>query len=592
MVMFQGALYYFKFCREKEKGLLLCSLMYFIVNEFIAVFNIVYPKYIIDGITEDRGIKYITIYTIVFLLIKFALGAMEGLFMHITMTKTHRLSKHFDLHICMETAKADYSVVENDSYIAKRQMVYNYIYAFGMGLHLKLMSIIGSIIRLCSIIVIIATFRIWLIFLLLLMIVINTIIKDIISKKEYKLIKNLEKITRKFNYIKDILKNREYGKEVRINQLADYFLVKARGFSKAIFKGNQTRRRYRYFFQNNIKINTNLLQEGVAYFYLAVNAWNQSISLGSFTMYLNAVSKFSDSMNNLMSHIMDLKNSNLSYQDFKEYMDLPKKMRTGDILVKNTDQKHKIEFQHVSFRYPGNDREVLRDINIVIGAGEKLSIVGENGAGKTTFIKLLIRLYDPTEGEILLDGVNIKKLEYNSYMNTLSVVFQDFKLFSFSIKENIVFQKVNNVKEEEVEHILEKSGLLRNIKKLDKKIDTMLYKEFDDEGVELSGGEGQKLSIARALYKNGGIVILDEPTAALDPRSEYDIYMKFNELVQGKTAIYISHRLSSTKFCDKVAVFENGSIMEYGTHEELLKKNKIYAELFWKQAHFYQDIKN
>ncbi|MBQ9151401.1 MAG: ABC transporter ATP-binding protein [Clostridia bacterium] len=237
----------------------------------------------------------------------------------------------------------------------------------------------------------------------------------------------------------------------------------------------------------------------------------------------------------------------------------------------------------------GQTEYALENVNITIHSGEKLSVVGENGAGKTTFVKLLTRMYDPTSGDIFLNGINIRDMDYDQYQSILSAVFQDFCLFSFDLKENIVLGGKEPENNQEVEACLELSGFSDKLKKLEKGIDTHIYKDFEPDGFEPSGGEAQKIALARALYKDAPIVVLDEPNAALDPRAEYEMYQKFNNLVQGKTAIYISHRLSSAKFCDRIAVFKAGTIIEYGTHPELMCHNGVYAELFNMQAQYYVD---
>ena len=255
---------------------------------------------------------------------------------------------------------------------------------------------------------------------------------------------------------------------------------------------------------------------------------------------------------------------------------------------KEREEDTLLEFKNVSFKYPRSKEFTLKNISIKINEGEKLSVVGLNGAGKTTFIKLLARLYDPTEGEILLNGVNINEYDYDEYMKLLSVVFQDFKLMSFSIKENIALNDFNKVKDEEIEEVLIKSGFGKDLEKLPKGINTPIYKNFDEGGIEFSGGQAQKLAIARAVYKDAPIVILDEPTAALDPKAEYEIYSKFNELIGKKTTIYISHRLSSCRFCDNIAVFQKGKLIQYGTHDELVKdKGNEYETMYSAQAQYY-----
>ena len=245
-----------------------------------------------------------------------------------------------------------------------------------------------------------------------------------------------------------------------------------------------------------------------------------------------------------------------------------------------------MEFRRVSFHYPQSENLVLKEVSLTLREGESLSIVGANGAGKTTFIKLLCRLYEPTEGEILLNGTNIAEIPYGEYVQQLGVVFQDFRLFAFSMEENITMGMPANG--HTIEECIEKCGLSKKCRFLPHGLRTNLSKEFDESGVEFSGGEGQKLALARVLYKNAPIIILDEPTAALDPLAEYEFYRRFQEIVEGKCAVYISHRLSSTRFTDKIAVFDQGHMAEYGTHKELMEqKDGIYAALFRMQAQYY-----
>jgi ABC-type multidrug transport system fused ATPase/permease subunit len=283
-----------------------------------------------------------------------------------------------------------------------------------------------------------------------------------------------------------------------------------------------------------------------------------------------------------MENVTELvKRCNYAYE-YVKFMEYPTALEKGNVKVEK--KQHEIEFRHVSFAYPGTDRKILNDVNIKIAPGEHLSIVGLNGAGKTTFIKLLCRLYDPTEGEILMDGRNIKEYDYSEYMEQFAPVFQDYRLFALSVRDNITFEKDND----DLNDLLKKVGLSEFVAKLEKGTDTNIFKFFDEEGVEPSGGEQQKIAIARALHKDSPVVILDEPTAALDPVAEYEIYRQFNSLVGGRSAFYISHRLSSCRFCDRIAVFSEGKIAEYGTHEELAEAGGLYSEMFEAQAKYYR----
>lgn len=329
-----------------------------------------------------------------------------------------------------------------------------------------------------------------------------------------------------------------------------------------------------------------LVREVVSYGYLAYQIIKGLISIGDFTMYLSAMTQFSTAMNDTMKSILNIKQYSYYYEALDQYINVPAKMRESQKLP-IPDGSYELEFRNVSYKYSGQSVYALRNINIKLAPGEKLSIVGENGAGKTTFAKLLCRMYDPTEGAILLNGQDIREMDYDQYLSIISAVFQDFKLFSFTIKENICFSEVEDSQDDEINKIMVESGLGEKIAKLDKGIHTHVYKNFETDGFEPSGGEGQKLALARAIYKDAPIVILDEPTSALDPRAEYEIYQKFNDLVLGKTAVYISHRLSSTRFCDHIAVFHQGEIIEYGSHQDLLEKDGYYTELFNMQAQFY-----
>lgn len=247
---------------------------------------------------------------------------------------------------------------------------------------------------------------------------------------------------------------------------------------------------------------------------------------------------------------------------------------------------YEIEFHDVSFRYPGARQDSLKHVSLKFRIGERLAVVGMNGSGKTTFIKLLCRLYDPTEGEILLNGIDIRLYDYEEYLSLFSVVFQDFRLFSFPLGQNVAAD--TDFDPEKAKRCLDRAGFRERLSHMPYGLATCLYKDFDADGVEISGGEAQKIALARALYKDAPFIILDEPTAALDPVAEAEIYTSFNDIAGGKTAIYISHRLSSCKFCDEIVVFHEGAIIQRGSHNELVADtNGKYYELWHAQAQYY-----
>lgn len=329
------------------------------------------------------------------------------------------------------------------------------------------------------------------------------------------------------------------------------------------------------------------LFSGFIYIFVGLKAITGAITIGSIVQYAGSISQFMTGSREVLESINNIINNNKYLKLYIDFLNIKSEKHFGKIPVeKRDDDEYEIEFKNVSFKYPGTDKYVLKNVSIKLNIGERLAIVGMNGSGKTTFIKLLCRLYDPSEGEILLNGIDIKKYDYDEYMKLFSVVFQDFKLFSFSLGQNTAASV--NYDEKSVENVLCKVGLEKRLNAMPKGVHTPLYKDFEEEGVEISGGEAQKIALARALYRDAPIIILDEPTAALDPISEFEIYSKFNEIVGTKTAFYISHRLSSCRFCDEIAVFNEGKIIQKGNHDKLLKdKQGKYYELWYSQAKYY-----
>lgn len=327
---------------------------------------------------------------------------------------------------------------------------------------------------------------------------------------------------------------------------------------------------------------------GLIYFILGVMVLNNAISVGSVCLFAGCISRFLFYFSDFMTVSTDLAGNTKYVKMYFDFLDIPNKKYKGTLPVeKRDDNKFAIEFRNVSFRYPGSSKYVLKDFSIKFNIGERLAVVGKNGSGKTTFIKLLCRLYDPTEGGIFLNGIDIKKYDYKEYLSLFSVVFQDFKIPAFQLGQNVAASAEYN--KEKAEDALKRAGLSSLLEKLPYGLDTPVYKDFDKSGVDISGGEAQKVAIARALYHDTPFVILDEPTAALDPLAEYEIYSKFDELVGTKTAVYISHRLSSCQFCNDILVIDGGKAVQRGSHNNLIKeKDGLYYKLWNTQAKYYK----
>lgn len=323
------------------------------------------------------------------------------------------------------------------------------------------------------------------------------------------------------------------------------------------------------------------------YAVLLYAAMRGGVTAGSIAKYVTCVMLLAEALVRMTETLQEALDNNHYLKRYFSYFDIPNRMYQGSLTVeKRDDNEYEVEFRNVSFRYPGTKGYALKDVSLKFQVGERLAIVGMNGSGKTTFIKLLCRLYDPTEGEILLNGVNIQKYDYDEYMSIFSVVFQDFSLFALKLGEVVAAGR--EFEEARVRECLEKANFGQRLAALPKGVHTYLYKSYDPEGVEISGGEGQKIALARALYKDAPFILLDEPTAALDPVSEYEVYSNFNRISGEKTAVYISHRLASCRFCDRIAVFHRGRIIQQGSHEELLADRAgKYCELWNAQAQYY-----
>ncbi len=327
---------------------------------------------------------------------------------------------------------------------------------------------------------------------------------------------------------------------------------------------------------------------GCAYLSVTLAAIAGKAGAGDIIRLAGCLDKLFTSAYNLVNNIAEFALTARKQASTIEFLELDDEMYKGKLPVeKRSDNEYQIEFKNVTFCYPGSNEPALKDFSMKLKIGEKLAVVGMNGSGKTTMIKLLCRLYDPDKGEILLNGVDIRKFKTDEYRKLFSVVFQDYTLFPFQLAQNVATDTEYN--SELVKKCLVDAGFGERINNCGMGMETCLYKDYDDNGIEISGGEAQKIAIARAMYKNSPFVLLDEPTAALDPLAEYEIYTNFDKIIGTKTAIYISHRLSSCQFCEKIAVFHKGSLVQYGNHKELLEdKNGKYYEMWNAQAQYYQ----
>lgn len=548
--------------------------------------GIIISPLLVDELCTTRNVKILVIYAAILILGECVLLLLVER-CNMTLQKyQQRLDNYFSMLLGERAMGLDFQLTEDKAALdqlekAKTGMTWYSGGAYGVAE--QVFKFIGNVIKIFGFVTLITMYAPWLLLVIAVHIVITSYIFSKRNIYELEAYRRLSKTNRLFGYFGWNIIDFRYGKDIRLYDAAEMMTArwqKNTDESIAAWKWQADKN----YACSLVSATVALIKTIFIYYYVGRLAVLKVFSVGIFTQMISTAGALDSTLGGLVWNVMDLlKRCNYAYE-YVLFMNYPETLPKGDKKVKSGG--HRIEFKDVSFAYPGTDKLILDHINIIIEPGEHLSIVGLNGAGKTTFIKLLCRLYDPTEGSILLDGIDIREYDYKEYMRQFAPVFQDFKLFCAPMKENITLKENDDADLTELYKLVELENF---VQKLPKGAETCIYKFFDEEGVEPSGGEQQKMAIARALYKKAPVVILDEPTAALDPIAEYEIYKQFHALVGGKTAFYISHRLSNCKFCDKIAVFAGGKIAEYGNHDKLVNiPNGVYAKMFEAQAQYYR----
>lgn len=392
---------------------------------------------------------------------------------------------------------------------------------------------------------------------------------------------------RNFQYLKDESLKVANGKDIRLYKMKDWFVNTFYDTRKKMVS-LQGKMQDGYVAAGILEKSLSFLRDILIYAYFIYEMVQGNMELSLFLLYVGAVTGFGSWMENFFKAIQEILQNNRMMDAYRDYMDSGVVSYDNKQKVSNGGKVHELRLENVSYRYDGETEDTIKNLNLTIHPGEKLALVGMNGAGKTTLVKLICGFYHPTSGKIYMDGVDISTLHQKEYFKEFAVVFQDVFTFSFSLEDNVTCGPEEVVEKNKLEECLKKSDLWEKVCELEYGVKTMMNKDLDEKGVTLSGGELQKLMLARALYKEAPIVILDEPTAALDPIAESNMYEKYYDLTKDKTSIFISHRLSSTRFCDRILFMENGIVTEQGSHEELMQKNGAYANMFEVQAHYYQ----
>lgn len=571
---------------------------FFIIKTVDMIFSTLKPfigifitPLIIDELCTTRNVKTIINYVVILVCAETVMWLVTTLCHNKNMKYKERISNYLDWILSKHIMELDFQLTEDKKALDQLEKARNGLSWYGRITDTidDFFNIISNIFKTIGLIGLIAVSAPIILVFILIGVIAATFLIEKQNKIQFYFYEKLSKVNRMFGYFGWDVADFKFGKDIRLYDAKNMMVDRWSNFSDEAVShwAHQARSTKPYNTMQNL---IDIIRTMVVVLYVGFLGINGQITIGGFTQLLQAAGELNGSFGGIIWILQSIVQKCAYSFEFVNFMNYPEAIPKGHVPINNT--LHTITFKDVCFAYPGTDKLILNKVNITINPGEKLSIVGLNGAGKTTFIKLLCRLYDPTDGEILVDGINIKDYDYKQYMKQFAPVFQDFRIFGFKINENIVFKDEQHMSKEDkttFEQVINMVELDKMIAKQKNGAETYIFRYFDENGIEPSGGEQQKMAIARALAKQSPVLILDEPTAALDPIAEYEIYRQFNTLVGDKTAFYISHRLSSCKFCDHIAVFSDGKVAEYGTHNELVKKeNGIYAKMFEAQAEYYR----
>jgi len=591
-------------------GFLLVSSIHAAAASLLPYINIFMSTQIITAIAAGRELRYVLVLAAITILLNFAVDLILKAMRKLIGYNWDKFWKVCDEPIYEKIRTLDYERIEDANTHFMREKINAHMQTNGFGL-LTLADKFGNVLTHAFGIIfgtaLIAgaftayraadagtwgfVFEPWFALFIILCIAANIAI-DIYStstsvKKREAAIPEFQQTGRIMDIYVSYFLNYRAGKDLKLYSLGKLLSVEYGEYVEGFYR-NAAKKLYKIDVRYGIlSLIGNAALNIAIYSYVTLKAVFGSFGAGSIVLYVGSLGRFSAAVRGFMNNLAVLMENSAAMADYFAFIDIPSKMQQGmGAVEKPAENNHEFEFENVSFKYPGSENYALRNLSMKLKMGQRMAVVGMNGSGKTTMIKLLCRLYDPTEGKIMLNGTDIKEYDYGEYMGMFSLVFQDFKLFSFSLGQNVGASVEFDAAK--VRECLSLAGFGERLNDMPKGLETPLYKDFDDGGIEVSGGEAQKIAIARALYKDALFVVLDEPTAALDPIAEHEIYSKFNEIVEKKSVIYISHRLSSCRFCDDIAVFHEGELIQRGSHDALVaNKEGKYYEMWNAQAQYY-----
>ena len=554
--------------------------------------NILFAGRIVDELTGGKDFRQVMFYIIMMFGLDIDLTILKTLLSNSQQIMLARLRNKMDNDLSRKCLNIDFEKFNDTSFQDRIELVSDEVRGNNFYTSLStLFSTLSSVITLIGIVAVMTTLNIW----LLLIAVVIIVLQAILHYTRLRLEKRYQDDTifdqQKVRYISELPKSVQHKKDIVMYHMGDYIMKLTEEFQSTMMVFQKRRVKESSIIETATYL-LSVMFRMAAYLLLGIKAFAGDITIGEFTMGITSLVSFMSLTAYITNNVISIRHNNVYIRSYKAFMKLKSKFSNQEdkISLPEIDlENFVIEFRNVSFRYPGSTSYVLRNVNLTIHSGEKLAVVGYNGAGKTTFTLLLTRMYDPTEGAIYLNGVDIREIRYQDYQKFFSAVNQDFSLFAFSLLENIaITDEVPEEEKEAIMKLMKDAGLENRLKKLYKGLDTPVTKRLSAAGVDLSGGERQKVAIVRSQYKDAPVLVLDEPTAALDPQAEYEMFRKFAEMAQNKTTVLISHRIYSTRFCDKIAVLDNGEVVEYGTFDELMGRKGLYYDFFEKQAKYYE----
>lgn len=571
--------------RRSYPAVILLSITLMSLGPFI---NILFPRFLIDELMGRQDTGRLFLYAAVLVLGNYLFAVILRVLQETRNRQEDWFGRCFDMMISKKAMNMRFAYTEKESSIEAEQKAETGMswYSGGIrGLTDCVTGICAGAATFAGVACLLVHVSFWILLVAALSVCVNAFCTSRINRASQEVFEKTPAINKFYSYIYTKITRREFAKELRLYDGTELVEQKALQNAKALNEMDHACA-VRQFLWGIPGAAVSAFCNGFAYCLLGMMAIEGRLRIAELVMCIAAMETFTNGcLLPIIHNVQQLMMKCNFMRAFLDFMKLEDEERIGCTGIAQ-EEFDGICFRHVSFRYPGAEQYILQDINLTIHRGERLSVVGLNGAGKSTLVKLICRLYEATEGEILINGRDIREYSYEEYIRLLAVVFQDFKLFGYTLDENIRLG-MEGTDAGNLTSIYEISGIAGWVNQLEKKGDTILSMDYDADGVEPSGGQGQKVAIARALFRNAPVVILDEPTAALDPVAEYEIYNRFYQLVKNKTAIYISHRLSSCKFCDRIVVLADRRIQETGTHDELMKKCGLYARMFHAQAEWY-----